>query len=175
MRNSILLQDDCSTGSCLQLDKAKIVSAVDFDEAHSFMIGFGVNSSPCEEWLLDTILTFLRSEDSPVVLIEDFIASPGDPVLSRETTAPMWFYGNRVLWPIQKDMANVESCNNALAWAAGGPRMIFFCSPVDLSDLTIISDKFTVPENCLVQIKNHNKFVIIDAFDSEGYVMVPIK
>jgi hypothetical protein len=133
--DSLLLKDGCSSGTCFQLEKSTIISAVDFDETHCFMSGFGADSSPCEEWLVATILAFLESEDFPLVLIEDFVAKPGDTVFSHQPTAPMWCYRDSVFWPIQKELANVESCMNSLAWAAGGPKAIFFFNSVDLSDL----------------------------------------
>jgi hypothetical protein len=171
---SVLLEGGRAIGLELQFADAEIVSATDFDKYDDFRGGVGADSSSCKEWLLGRILAFLEQESFPLVLIEDSIADPGDAVLSQGPTAPMWYHQHGILWPIHKNMADIESCKGALAWAAGGPQAIFFCSPVELGDLTEFPRKFAMPDGLLEKIKASLKYLITDVFDSEGYAVIPI-
>jgi hypothetical protein len=171
---SVLLEGGRAIGLELQFHDAEIVSATDFEKYHDFRGGVGADSSPCREWLLGRILAFLEQENLPLVLIEDSIADPRDAVFSQGPIAPMWYHQHGIIWPIHKGVANIESCKEALAWGVGGPEAIFFCSPVELGDLTEFPRKFAIPDSLVEQFKASLKYFITDVFDSEGYAVIPI-
>ncbi|AGA24791.1 hypothetical protein Sinac_0349 [Singulisphaera acidiphila DSM 18658] len=154
------------------LDNCRIFSSAQVSESHAFGDDIGGRASECTEWLVDTVVAFLKSEMLPIVLVKDFVGSPSDPVFIKDIPDLFWTHNDKLYWPITKDMANVKTCRDILSWSAGGPVVVFLCSPVDLSDLPANQRRLSLSESQANRFRNSVRHVILDIFDSEGCVVL---
>jgi hypothetical protein len=85
---------------CLDM---KIVCSPGMPEHQPFQYGWGAKASVARDWLIAEILGHLQAEKANLAVVEDPCASPSDPFLIK-ADSPIWFYKERVLWPITQDM-----------------------------------------------------------------------
>lgn len=154
------------------LDDCRIITAAQVSESHAFDDAIGGGASECTEWLVDTVVAFLKSELLPIVLVKDFVGSTCNSVFIKVIPDLFWTRNDKLYWPITKDMANVKDCMDVLSWAAGGPVVVFLCSPVDLSDLPTNQRRLSLSESQANRFPNSVRHVILDIFDSDGCVVL---
>jgi hypothetical protein len=142
----------------------KVVCPPGLPTKQPYRYGWGVRAAVADEWLIAEILSYIKTDESNFVLIEDFCGSPSDPKLTDGAAGPVFFYENKVLWPITQAMATNELVSKAKNWAVGQLTCFCRCSV----PLWRISANISLSEESLLDICSSITQLALEVFDGEG-------
>ena len=136
---------------------------------HDFFTGWGGQARPCDDWLIQETLDYLRNDSDAVVLFEDVVSSPSDPYLCRHPHPVYWQYHNRILWPVVTSSADYHSVEQAMAWSASIRTIVIFSRLP--SDFSFPIGSQELPDRVFQHIATSIVRLMTDIFDGEGYMV----
>ncbi len=169
MRASLLITKLGISRLLSECNRIEVVTASVPPAGQLFDSGWGGRSGPCDDWVVHTIVEFLRTNHDGLVLFDDVVTSPTDQFLDKRPHPPYWYHDERVFWPVTNKAANFNDVEQVMAWGVSRHAIINFCIPP--AGIQILNTTMKLSPDILNAIAASTTSLITSVYDGEGYMV----
>ena len=134
-----------------------------------FNAGWGGSRLAPDDWLTDYTVSYVNASTNVLVLFEDLVSTPSDPVLATSSHPNYWYFEETLFWPTIAAAADRETVTQMKSWAAAINEIVILAKlPASLNGVATTRELSKVEMSEIAASITH---VVTDVYDGEGYMI----